>query len=250
MTHARKLAAGNWKMNGFKPDLAEVKALATAYPSLTCDVLICPPATLISRMAEVLADSPISVGGQDCTTGRSGAHTGDISAAMLEDAGASHVILGHSERRTDHGETDALVNAKTLAALGENLTPIICIGETLDQREAGETLDVVGAQMAGSVPNGVDPAHIVIAYEPVWAIGTGKVATLEQIAEVHSFMRDALVKRFNEAGQATPLLYGGSVKPSNAADIFGIENVDGALVGGASLKAADFGGIIDALASS
>ena len=250
MTNPRKLAAGNWKMNGFKPDLAEVKALAAAHPAPNCDVLICPPATLISRMADALADSPISVGGQDCTTARSGAHTGDISAAMLEDAGATHVILGHSERRTDHGESNDLVRAKTTAALGENLTPIVCVGETLDQRESGETLAVVGAQLLGSIPDDIDASKIVVAYEPVWAIGTGKVPTLDQIAEVHDFMRAELTSRFGDAAMATPLLYGGSVKPSNAAEIFAIAQVNGALVGGASLKAADFGGIITALADS
>ena len=237
-------------MNGFKPDLAEVKALAAAHPAPGCEVLICPPATLLSRMADVLEHSPIAVGGQDCTTGRSGAHTGDISAAMLQDAGAEYVILGHSERRSDHAESDELVCAKAIAVAEEGLIPIICIGETLAQREAGETLDVVRAQLAGSIPEGADMANLVVAYEPVWAIGTGKVATLDQIGEVHDFMRAELTARFGETANATALLYGGSVKPSNAAEIFAVPNVDGALVGGASLKAADFGAIVQALANS
>ena len=237
-------------MNGFKPDLAEVKALAAAHPAPGCEVLICPPATLLSRMADVLEHSPIAVGGQDCTTGRSGAHTGDISAAMLQDAGAEYVILGHSERRSDHAESDELVCAKAIAVAEEGLIPIICIGETLAQREAGETLDVVRAQLAGSIPEGADMTNLVVAYEPVWAIGTGKVATLDQIGEVHDFMRAELTARFGEAANATALLYGGSVKPSNAAEIFAVPNVDGALVGGASLKAADVGAIVQALANS
>ena len=247
----RKLAAGNWKMHGVAENLGEVIALATAFPDPGCDVLICPPATLVSRMAGVASGSAIAVGGQDCHAEASGAHTGDISAGMLKEAGASHVILGHSERRADHGESNAMVHAKTLAAWAEGLVAIVCVGETLDEREAGQTLNVVGAQVAGSVPDGATPETLVVAYEPVWAIGTGKVPTLEQIGEVHGAIRTALNARFGETvGEGVRILYGGSVKPSNAAEIFAVADVDGALVGGASLKAADFGGIIAAAAGA
>ena len=241
-----KLAAGNWKMNGLGDSLAEIDALAAAHPAPGCDLLICPPATLISRMAERVSGTALRAGGQDCHETTSGAHTGDISAAMLADAGASHVILGHSERRADHGETDALVAAKAAAAAAAGLLPIICVGETLDEREAGNALSVVGGQLAGSVPR--DLKALVIAYEPVWAIGTGKVPTTDQIGEVHGFIRSELSK-MNAAFSATdtPILYGGSVKPGNAAEIFAVADVDGALVGGASLKAQDFSGIIAAL---
>lgn len=243
----RKLAAGNWKMNGTATALAELQTLAAAGPRSQTDVLICPPATLISRAADSAGDA-VAIGGQDCHANTSGAHTGDVSAEMLKDAGASHVILGHSERREDHGETDAAVNAKTKAALEAGLIAVVCVGESLAEREAEKTLDVVGAQLAGSVPDDVNGATLVVAYEPVWAIGTGKVPTLDQIGEVHDFMRTELNARFGaEIGDAVRLLYGGSVKPTNAADIFAVSNVDGALVGGASLKAADFGAIIAAL---
>ncbi len=243
----RKLAAGNWKMNGVGADLAQIDALKAAFPAPKVDLLICPPATLVYRMAEVASGHVLEVGGQDCHANEKGAHTGDISADMLIEAGATAVILGHSERRTDHGETDATVLAKSEAALAKGLTAVICIGETLDEREGGKTLDVIGTQLAGSTPDGSTGANTVIAYEPVWAIGTGKIPTLEQIGEVHSFIRAELVKRFGEAGNEFRVLYGGSVKPSNATEIFAVEDVDGALVGGASLKADDFGGIISAL---
>jgi triosephosphate isomerase len=247
----RKLAAGNWKMNGTTSNLPEAMAVAGAALRPEVEVLICPPATLIAQMATAAVGTDLAVGGQDCHMGQSGAHTGDISAAMLADAGASYVILGHSERRTDHGEDDALVRAKTEAAWAAGLTAIVCIGETLAEREAGQTLDVVGRQLDGSVPNGASGARLVIAYEPVWAIGTGKVPTTDQIAEVHDFIRARLDDRFGEGvGRLVRILYGGSVKPSNAAEIFAIGNVDGALVGGASLKAADFSGIIAALEGS
>jgi len=236
---AGKLAAGNWKMNGLAASLAEIDALAAAHPSPGCDVLICPPATLLAPMGARAQGTAIATGGQDCHPEASGAHTGDISAAMLADAGASHVILGHSERRADHAETDALVADKARAAAAAGLVPIICVGETLAEREAGRTLDIVGGQLAGSVPDGL--ARFVIAYEPVWAIGTGKVPTLEEIAEVHALIRQRLGR------DDVPILYGGSVKPGNAAEIFGVADVDGALVGGASLKAAEFSGIIAAL---
>ncbi|WP_172294141.1 triose-phosphate isomerase [Pseudoruegeria sp. HB172150] len=246
----KKLAAGNWKMNGLKADLAEVAALAEAHATTACEILICPPATLLAPMAATVGSAPILLGGQNCHAAESGAHTGDISAAMLKDAGAGYVILGHSERRADHGETDAEVRIKTGAAWTAGLTAIVCIGETLSQREAGETLDIVGGQLDGSLPDGSTAENMVVAYEPVWAIGTGKVPTTVQIAEVHDFLRAQLVSRFGDAANGIRLLYGGSVKPSNAAEIFAVSNVDGALVGGASLKAADFGGIIDALAAA
>ncbi|MEM9344532.1 MAG: triose-phosphate isomerase [Pseudomonadota bacterium] len=242
----KKLAAGNWKMNGLAAHMAEIDALAAAHPAPASEVLICPPATLLSRLSDRVSGTPIATGGQDCHPAESGAHTGDTSAAMLADAGASYVILGHSERRADHGETDALIHSKTTASLAAGLTPIVCLGETLAEREAGKTLSIVGTQLRGSVPP--DASALVIAYEPVWAIGTGKVPTLDQIGEVHAFLRDTLAAHLT-ALDATDIriLYGGSVKPTNAAEIFGVPNVDGALVGGASLAAADFGGIIAAL---
>ncbi|MCB2116083.1 MAG: triose-phosphate isomerase [Rhodobacteraceae bacterium] len=242
----RKLAAGNWKMNGTAASLSEVEALAKAHPAPKSEVLICPPATLVAQMAWKAKGGPVRVGGQDCHAKVSGAHTGDISAAMLKDAGASHVILGHSERRADHGETDAEVRAKAEAALAAGLVAVICLGETEAERDAGKTLGIIGSQLAGSVPEGAAAANTVIAYEPVWAIGTGRTPTLEQISEVHDFLRAELAKRFADS-DGFRLLYGGSVKPSNAAEIFATSNVDGALVGGASLKAADFGAILAAL---
>ncbi|MGR3504185.1 triose-phosphate isomerase [Pseudaestuariivita sp.] len=241
----RKIAAGNWKMNGLTASLTELDTLAARFPKPGCDVLICPPATLIAP-AKARAGS-IAIGGQDCHTGVSGAHTGDVSAEMLADIGASHVIVGHSERRDDHGESSELIEAKAEAAWRAGLTAVICIGESLAQREAGETLDVLTEQLAQSTPDGATAANTVIAYEPVWAIGTGKVPTLAQIGEVHDALRGQLEARFGAEGTGIRLLYGGSVKPSNAAEIFAVSNVDGALVGGASLKADDFGGIISAL---
>jgi triosephosphate isomerase len=245
----QKLAAGNWKMNGTGEALAELEAMAGSHPAPKgTDILICPPATLLYRAAQVAKGTTITVGGQDCHTAASGAHTGDLSAEMLVDAGATAVILGHSERRADHAETDADVRAKTEAAIAAGLTAIVCIGETLAEREGGETLSVVGEQLAGSLPDGVTGATLVVAYEPVWAIGTGKVPTLEQIAEVHDFLRAELTSRFGaQLADGIRLLYGGSVKPGNAAEIFAVSNVDGALVGGASLTAADFSPIIAAL---
>lgn len=246
----RKLAAGNWKMNGTAADLEEVKALIDVCPAPNIDVLLCPPATLIARMSELTATTAIATGGQDCHPAPKGAHTGDISAAMLKDAGATYVILGHSERRADHGETNSQICEKSQAAMSEGLVAVICIGETLDERERGATLDVVDAQLAGSVPESSNALNTVIAYEPIWAIGTGKIPSLEQIAEVHAHIRARLVARFGEEGQGMRVLYGGSVKPSNAAEIFAVSDVDGALVGGASLKATDFGPIISALEAS
>jgi len=244
---ARKLAAGNWKMNGAAASLAEIEALAKAHPDPTCDVLICPPATLLSRLSDRASGTAIQSGGQDCHAAVSGAHTGDISAQMIADAGGSHVIVGHSERRADHGETDADIVAKAQAVWGADLVAVICVGEPLAEREAGQTINIVAAQLAGSIPDGATGDTTVIAYEPVWAIGTGKVPTLEEIAEVHADIRARLTARFGPAGADMSILYGGSVKPSNADEIFGVPDVDGALVGGASLKAEDFGGIIAAL---
>lgn len=242
----RKLAAGNWKMNGDLAALAQIDALAAAFPDPGCEVLICPPALLIQPMAKHTGTAPIAVGGQDCHANSSGAHTGDISALQLADAGATHVILGHSERRADHGETDIQVAAKAAAAHAAGLIAIICVGETEAQRDAGETLGVIAAQLTGSIPQGATAANTVIAYEPVWAIGTGRTPTSDQIAEVHALMRAHLADLVADSDN-TRLLYGGSVKPGNAAEIFAIAHVNGALVGGASLKAEDFGPIIAAL---
>lgn len=245
-----KLAAGNWKMNGTRAALAEVQALIAAQPAPACEMLLCPPATLIAAMATAAKGSALRVGAQDCHAKPSGAHTGDLSAAMLADAGASHVILGHSERRADHGESDAQVQAKAAAAQSADLVAIVCVGETEAQRDAGQTLAVIGAQLDGSVPAGSTAANLVIAYEPVWAIGTGRTPTTAQIAEVHAFLRARLSTLIGDEAAQTRLLYGGSVKPSNAAEIFALPNVDGALVGGASLTAADFGPIVAALSAA
>ncbi|MDT1061839.1 triose-phosphate isomerase [Paracoccus sp. CPCC 101403] len=244
----RKLAAGNWKMNGTLAALAEIDRLLADQPAPGCDVLVCPPATLIHALT-ARASGRIDVGGQDCHANASGAHTGDISAAQLLDAGASHVILGHSERRADHGETDAQVRAKAEAAHKAGLVAVICVGETEAQRDAGQTLNLIASQLAGSIPEGATAANTVIAYEPVWAIGTGRTPTTDQIAEVHALMRDRLSARFAD-GAEMALLYGGSVKPGNAAEIFSIAHVNGALVGGASLKASDFGPIVAALSAA
>lgn len=247
----RKLAAGNWKMNGTAAALAEARALAAACPDPGVAVLICPPATLLSRLSDILAPGPITTGGQDCHPAASGAHTGDISAAMLADAGAGHVILGHSERRADHGERNGDVRAKAEAAIDAGLVAIICVGETGAERDAGDTLAVIEAQLAGSLPDAITPVSVVVAYEPVWAIGTGRVPTLDQIGEVHAMIRANLRTRYGaETGDDITLLYGGSVKGANAAEIFAVADVNGALVGGASLKAADFLPIVQALEAS
>lgn len=238
----RKLIAGNWKMNGTGADLTEAQALVTAHPNPTVDIVLCAPATLLHR----LAATGIMTGGEDCHPDPSGAHTGDISAAMIADTGATHVITGHSERRTDHHETDQLIANKTRAGWAENLHVILCIGETEAQYRAGDTLNVLRAQMDGSIPDGATAANTTIAYEPVWAIGTGLTPTPDEIAAVHAALRAYLTDRF-ATGADMRLLYGGSVKASNASDIFALPNVDGALVGGASLKAADFSPIITAL---
>jgi triosephosphate isomerase len=239
----RKLVSGNWKMNGLAASASVLDEIAAAHPEPACDVLICPPATLIAR----LAGRGVPLGGQDCHPEPFGAHTGDVSAEMLRDAGATAVILGHSERRADHAETDALVAAKAQAAWRAGLLAIVCLGETEAERDAGEALAVTGRQLAGSVPEGATAQTLVIAYEPVWAIGTGRTPSLNEIAEVHGFLRQSLTARLGAGpAGAIRLLYGGSVKPSNAAEIFAVANVDGALVGGASLKAADFAPIIAA----
>lgn len=241
MTERRKLVAGNWKMNGLKASLSEVRAMKEGAASFAAvDLAICPPATLVSAVAEVLAGSAIGLGGQDCHAEKSGAFTGDISAEMLAEAGAGYVIVGHSERRAGHGETDDIVAGKAAAAYRAGLVPIICVGESLEQRDASETLGVITRQLAGSVPDAAATNITVIAYEPIWAIGTGRTPTTAQVAEVHQAMVQALVKRFGPAGQAIRLLYGGSVKPENARELMHVPGVDGALVGGASLKAADF----------
>jgi len=246
----RKLAAGNWKMNGLQAALTEVATLCAAHPAPACDMLLCPPATLLAQMAAAARGTALLLGGQDCHAAPAGAHTGDISAAMLMDAGAAYVIVGHSERRTDHAETDADVQAKAHTAQTAGLTPIVCLGETEGQRDAGATLDVIGRQLAGSVPDGSTAAKLVIAYEPIWAIGTGRTPSLAEIAEVHAFLRARLTARFGTQANGMRLLYGGSVKPSNAFEIFALPHVDGALVGGASLKAADFGAIVAALSAA
>ena len=248
MKQSVKLVAGNWKMNGLGASLGEAEALAKALQeqAAACRVALCPPATLTERMARVLEGSAVELGGQDCHAEASGAFTGSVSADMLVDAGAALVILGHSERRAGFGETDADVAAKVEAALAAGLEPIICIGETLEQREAGQAVEIVSRQVAGSLPEGLSGKAFALAYEPVWAIGTGLTPTLEQIEEVHAAVRAAMVAKLGEGGRVAPILYGGSVKPSNAAEILAVAEVGGALVGGASLKAEDFLGIIRA----
>jgi triosephosphate isomerase len=240
----RPLVAGNWKMNGLAASLAELKALKERLsepPVLEADIMVCPPATLLAQARYALTGSKILLGAQDCHTESSGAHTGDLSAEMLADAGASAVIVGHSERRADHAETDALVKAKANAAHHAGLSAIICIGETAQQRGDGATLQVVGSQLKGSLPANARAANTVIAYEPVWAIGTGLTPTPADIAEVHGFIRGELGDLLGpDAATALRILYGGSVKSANAGDLRSVSNVDGALVGGASLKAGDF----------
>ena len=249
MTAIRPLVAGNWKMNGLSASLAELEAMrakAAAAPP-ACDLAICPPATLLAQAAAILAPA-IAVGGQDCSDLPPGAHTGDLAAAQLRDAGATFVILGHSERRADHRETDALVLAKARAAAAAGLAPIVCVGETRAEREAGRALAVVGAQVAASLAADLDPGKLVVAYEPVWAIGTGLTPTLADVAEMHVHIRAGLVETFGAKGAGVRILYGGSVKPQNARELLGAAEVGGALVGGASLKAADFFGIAAAYA--
>jgi triosephosphate isomerase len=243
----RKLAAGNWKMNGLAAACNEIDALIEATRDTAAEVLICPPATLIASFAAMAKGSAVAIGAQDCHAAASGAHTGDLSAEMIADAGGTHVITGHSERRTDHGETDGQVRAKTEAAWRAGLIAIVCVGETEAERDTDQALTVVGGQLAGSIPDGATADNLVVAYEPVWAIGTGRTPSLADIAEMHDFMRARLVARFGPGiGGSVRLLYGGSVKPGNAREIFAVSNVDGGLVGGASLKAADFSAIVAA----
>ena len=241
MPHLRPLLAGNWKMNGLKAALGELGAMVDGYAPYRqkLDLMVCPPATLLYSAAAVVIGSRIALGGQDCHVEGSGAHTGDLSAEMLADAGASAVIVGHSERRADHAESDEIVRTKAEACWRAGLAAIVCVGETQQQRDAGEALAVVGAQLDGSVPDGATAANTVIAYEPVWAIGTGRTPTANDVSEMHAFIRARLASRFEDAAQMR-LLYGGSVKPGNAAELMAVPNVNGALVGGASLKAADF----------
>lgn len=245
----KPLVAGNWKMNGLKASAPELEALIAGFDAelaAKADTMICPPFTLVAAFAEKAADSAVAIGAQDCHFNVSGAHTGDISAQMLADAGADAVIVGHSERRADHGESNDVVKSKAEAVWAQDLVAIICVGETEAERKGGETLEVVGSQLAGSIPAGATAANTVIAYEPVWAIGTGLTPTAEDVAEVHAFMRKQLVEALGEDGASMRLLYGGSVKASNAVELMGVDNVNGALVGGASLKAADFLGILAA----
>jgi triosephosphate isomerase len=241
----RPLVAGNWKMNGLKASAAELGKIIRGVGALSTrvDLMICPPATLAMTFAAAALGSKIDIGGQDCHAEPSGAFTGDISAEMLSDLGAKAVIVGHSERRTYHKETDVEVRAKAQAAWRAGLTAIVCIGETHSEREAGRTLDVLGHQLDGSLPDGATAANLVVAYEPVWAIGTGLTPTPADVAEVHAFIRGRLAARYGDTAESIRILYGGSVKPSNVAELMAVANVDGALVGGASLKAEDFLGI-------
>ena len=239
----RPLVAGNWKMNGLAAAQAELTKIIAGSKACQCDLMVCPPATLLAAFSAAARGSSVMIGGQDCHAEPSGAHTGDIAAEQLADAGACAVIVGHSERRTDHRETDAQVRAKALAARRAGLTAIVCVGEQRAEREAGKTLDVVGRQLDGSPPNGATAANLVIAYEPVWAIGTGLTPTPKDVAEVHGFIRKRLRERFGGEGARIRILYGGSVKPSNAQELLAVADVNGALVGGASLKASDFLGI-------
>lgn len=254
MTGIRPLVAGNWKMNGLGGSLAELAALRNrleAAPVPEADIMVCPPATLLSRAREIVQGSPIAIGAQDCHPLPSGAHTGDISAEMLADAGAAAVIVGHSERRTDHGESDALVQAKALAAYRAGLTAIVCIGETEAHYRDGKTLDILRTQLEGSVPEGARATNTVIAYEPVWAIGSGLTPTPQEVAQVHGLIRAVLGHMLGDAeAGGTRILYGGSVKPSNAAELLFVPEVNGALVGGASLKAVDFYEILSVYAGT
>jgi triosephosphate isomerase len=243
MTDAiRPLIAGNWKMNGLKASIAEFDAMLTgaAEVAAKADLLVCPPATLIAAFAGRAAGTKVAVGAQDCHPKASGAHTGDIAAEMLADAGASAIIVGHSERRADHGESDGLVRQKAEAAWRAGMTAIVCVGETQAQRDAGQTLDILRGQLNLSLPLGSRADNLVVAYEPVWAIGTGLTPTAKDVEQIHGFIRELLISRFSGEGAKMRILYGGSVKPSNAAELMAVKNVNGALVGGASLKAADF----------
>jgi triosephosphate isomerase len=239
----RPLIAGNWKMNGLKSSQAEFEAMLAGASEVAAkaDLLVCPPATLIAAFAERARGSKtLAVGAQDCHPKSSGAHTGDISAEMLADAGATAIIVGHSERRADHGETDLLVRQKAEAVWRAGLTAIVCIGETQRRRDAGQTLDICRGQLNLSLPDAARSDNLVVAYEPVWAIGTGVTPTVRDVEQIHRFIREFLMARFSSEGARIRILYGGSVKPSNARELMAVANVNGALVGGASLKAADF----------
>ncbi|HAV08147.1 MAG TPA: triose-phosphate isomerase [Rhodobacteraceae bacterium] len=244
----RKLVAGNWKMNGLRRDLAELDTLTALHPNPAVDLMLCLPAPLLAEAALRAAGHALLIGAQDCHHAASGAHTGDISADMIADTGASAVILGHSERREDHEESSEIVRKKARVAQKAGLTTVICLGESLDQRESLNTLDIIDGQLSASVPDGATGLNLIIAYEPIWAIGTGLIPSLDQIGEVHDFIRVRLERRFGlGVGQAVRILYGGSVKPDNCTEIFAVSNVDGALVGGASLKAEDLSPIIKSL---
>ncbi len=235
------LIAGNWKMNGLRTDSVSLARAIAAGSVQGCDLLVCPPAVLIPPVAEALAGSAVALGAQDCHFAEAGAHTGDIAAPMLADAGCSHVILGHSERRADHAEDDALVRAKTMSAHAAGMVAIVCVGETLDERDAGRTLARIGSQIELSLPDTATDENTVIAYEPVWAIGTGRTPTADDVAEVHTHIRDQIAARFGAAvADGMRILYGGSMKPSNAESLLAIDGVDGGLIGGASLNARDF----------
>jgi triosephosphate isomerase len=247
MTAPPPLIAGNWKMNGLRASLAEACAVAEGAAASRARVAICPPSLLVREMAELLAGSKVLVGGQDAHWEDAGAFTGDVSAQMLADAGAKMVILGHSERRSGYCETDDMVARKVEAALAAGLEPIVCVGETLDERQAGEALAVVTRQVQGSLPQALAGQRFSVAYEPVWAIGSGRTPTMPEIEEMHRAIRTTLVDLFGPAGAEAPILYGGSVKPSNAREILHAAEVGGALVGGASLKAADFLAIVGAV---
>lgn len=246
----RKLAAGNWKMNGTQASLDRLDDLAAGNRAAGCDIVICPPAHLLIPAVARCAGTTVQIGGQTCHSAAHGAHTGDISAGMIRETGASYVIVGHSERRDAYAQSDAHVAAKALAAQNAGLIAVVCLGETLAQREEGRALEVITTQLKGSVPADSTAETLVVAYEPIWAIGTGRIPTMDQIAEVHALLRQELVEKLGGTADGVRLLYGGSVKPGNAKEIFAVPDVDGALVGGASLKTCDFQPIIDALAEA
>ena len=251
VSNIKPLVAGNWKMNGMGQSADEIKQLQSIYDNPSenpqCEILICPPATLIMPYAHLTMDHSIQIGGQDCHANKSGAHTGDLSAEMIKDCGADYVIVGHSERRMDHGERDVDVRAKAGAGWRAGLKVILCIGELIGERKSNLTLKVIERQLTNSVPEGATAENLVIAYEPVWAIGTGLTPTVADVAEVHTFIREKLVSALGaEQGNTMRILYGGSVKPDNAKELMAAANVNGALVGGASLKASDFSAIINA----
>lgn len=247
MTAPKALVAGNWKMNGLKAFADEFAKLNTLIENsgAKCDTLICPPFTLIGTLCD-MSSTHVAVGAQDCHMNMSGAHTGDVSAEMIKELGCNHIIVGHSERRADHGESNEVVNAKAVAAQSVGASAIICVGETIEEREAGKAIEVVTSQVVASIPSSANANNTVIAYEPVWAIGTGKVPTAADVEEIHAAVREVLNERFGSDGESINILYGGSVKASNAQELMSVRNVNGALVGGASLKADDFYGIISA----